>query len=377
MFLLSRIVFWETCTSPHKNALFNALCEIAPDIEIICSADRNYSVEREAQGWSFDSKNRFNVVVSPEQKAVDKLVSDKLDSTLHIFSGIRWVPTIVKGLKAVRRKKAKFAIMSEPRVNEGWRGTLRYMQSWLTEGWLRNNAEFILAIGKNGPAWFEGVGYPKDRIFPFAYFIEPPISGILENELNNPIERPIRIVYVGRLIKMKGIFDLVYAVSQLKFTAKLTIIGTGVEENALRLLCRNLKVDADFLGVIPNKKIGVLISQMDILVLASTSKDDGWGVVISEALMVGTAVIATPCVGASIILDNNLFGQCVPAESPKSLMTAIQDLKSSGAFSNVTRFRRQEGAIKKLSANAGANYLLSIIDYRLGNGERPPYFFGT
>lgn len=372
---LLRIVFWEPCTSPHKADFFSALAAVAPDIKVICCANSELSTERQAQGWTIKPTNAFRTIVAPSQAEIDVLVGEQPNTTLHFFSGIRWVPSIVAGLKAVKRNGARFAIMSEPRVHEGWKGVLRFMHSWLTEGWLRQHVEFVLAQGRNGPPWFRSVGYPADRIFAFAYFVDPPRRVALSDNTSLAADVPIQMGYVGRLVKMKGVFDLVAAATKLDPSAQLSMVGSGPEEQALKTVCAALQLDAKFIGVLPIQEIGVFMQKLDVLVLASSSSSDGWGVVVSEALMCGTAVIATPCVGASLMLGEPLFGMCVPAESPDAIADAVRKLHATSAFTAQARSTREALARSRLSAEAGARYLLEIIRWRFGQGLQPVPFY--
>ncbi|WP_047549757.1 glycosyltransferase [Methylotenera sp. G11] len=371
---IKRIVFWEPCISPHKEDFFSAIKNIKPDIEVICCANSNLSSERQSQGWRIKTSDKFQTILSPNQAQIDQLVTEYLDTTLHVFSGIRWVPSIIAGLKSVKRNRAKFAIMSEPRVREGWKGELRFLHSWLTEGWLRKNSQFVLAQGGNGPSWFKSVGYPENKIFPFAYFIDPPKQlDSLSHKLRDS-NLLIHVGYVGRLVKMKGVFDLINAVAKLGSVVQLSIVGSGSEEQALRTKCQELHLDANFLGVMPIQEVSSFMNKLDVLVLASTSKD-GWGVVVSEALMTGTAVIATPFVGASIVLSKSSFGKCVPAKSPDSIAQAIIELQSQDAYSEDMRIQRAILARQCLSAESGARYFLDIIEWRFLLAARPAPFY--
>lgn len=371
---LRRVVFWEPSTSPHKSDFISAFASAASNIEVICCANSGLSLDRQEQGWSIKSSNVFRTIVKPSKADTEQLVSDQIESTLHIFSGIRWVPNIVLGLKAVKLRGAKFAIMSEPRVREGWKGALRVLQSWVTEGWLRHNAEFILAQGRNGPPWFRTVGYPADRIFPFAYFVDIPKRLSLTAQKADVAVLPIQIGYVGRLVKTKGIFDLVVAVAELGSSAQLIIVGSGPDKQALKTACVGLRLDPVFLGVLPIQEVGDFMRKLDVLVLPSISKD-GWGVVVSEALMCGTAVIGTPCVGASVMLDDPLFGKCVPPKSPRSIADAVRELEATSAFNGAVRTKREAVARSRLSAENGARHLLEIIRWRLENRQRPNPFY--
>lgn len=373
---IRRIVFWDPCTSPHKADFFAALAAAAPDIEVICCADSELADDRKALGWSIKPSEAFRTVISPAANVLDQLVREKLDETLHIFSGIRWVPTIVSALKLVRCNGAKFAIWHEPRVREGWKGQLRFIHSWLTESWLRKHTAFVLAIGRNGPPWFRSVGYAEECVLPFAYFIDPPKHVDIHHDNADLAKRPTQIGYVGRLVKMKGVFDLVAAVARLGSTARLRIVGAGPDGHALKASCNALNLEADFLGVLPISEVGGFMKSLDVLVLASTTKD-GWGVVVSEALMCGTAVVATTCVGASSVLNDAIFGKCVPVESPDSIATAIRQLHSSGAFSAERRFQRATMARQCLSAQGGADHLLEIIQWRFSGKARPLPFYSA
>jgi glycosyltransferase involved in cell wall biosynthesis len=373
---ISRIVFWEPSTSPHKADFFAAFAAIAPNIEVICCANSELSEERKAQGWSIKPCKSYRTLVAPTFDEIDQLVREQVDSSLHIFSGIRWVPSIVAGLKSVRQSGAKFAIMSEPRVSEGWKGKLRFLHSWLTEGRLKAHAEFVLAQGRNGPPWFMSIGYSADRIFPFAYFVDPTNRDVDEVTPSFISSQPIQVGYVGRLVKMKGVFDLVAAVAKLGNAAHLSIVGAGAEEQALKAICTELKLDAKFLGVLPIHEVGKFMMRLDVLVLASTEKD-GWGVVVSEALMSGTAVVATSCVGASLVLDDPMFGKCMSANSPDSIVQAIRELHFSGAFTAERRCQRAALARQCLSAESGARHLLEILQWRFAEAARPAPFYLT
>jgi len=371
---ISRIVFWDPCTSPHKADFFESLARCSPDIDLICCAQNNLLEERKALGWTVKSSVCYRTIIAPSLIEINHLVDDEIYSTLHVFSGIRHVPIIIAGLKAVRKSGARFAIWHEPRVREGWKGDVRFVQSWLVEGWLRKHVEFVLAIGRNGPPWFISTGYPPDRVFPFAYFVDPPKLRVDHPSLAIAAIRPVQVGYVGRLVKMKGVFQLVAAAAQLGQSAHLSIVGSGPDEQALKVTSADLQLDVDFLGVLPIYEVGEFMRQLDVLVLASISNDDGWGVVVSEALMSGTAVVATSCVGASIVLDNPLLGKCVPAKSPLDIARAVTDLQLEGAYSSAKRIQRAAVARQCLSAEAGARHFLEIIQWRFAGAARPVSF---
>ena len=344
--------------------MFEALGQQCPRLQVICCADTDWP----APALISVLPAHVRTVVHPSVAEIDALIDEAPGATLHVFSGLRWVPTIVAALRGVRRRGASFAVMSEPRVREGLGGAARWAQSWLTEGWLRRRVAFVLAQGRHGVPWFRSVGYPAERIFPYAYFVEPlDVDGEPE-----PYRRgcPVRVGYVGRLVRAKGVFQLLYAVAALGPAARLSVVGSGADEVALRAIAPNV----DFRGSLPNAAAVAFMRDLDVLVLPSLSTDDGWGVVVSEALMQGTAVIASTAVGASLLLDEPLFGRHVRAGSGEALAHAIIDLRDAGEFSAPRRALRQQRARALLSAQAGARHLLEIVRWSQGAGPRPAAF---
>ncbi|WP_454726781.1 MULTISPECIES: glycosyltransferase [Cupriavidus] len=368
---VKRLVFWEPSVSPHKAALLAELARQNPMIEVVCCAQRDIAAERRALGWTVPPPDGYERLVRPGKEKIQSLIHGSLDSTFHVFSGIRWVPVIVEALAEVKRVRARYAVMSEPRDGGGWSGKLRLIHSLVSEGYHRRHAKFVLAIGRNGPSWFRSAMYRSERIFPYAYFVEPPKTPIVPAKA---VDR-VRIGYLGRFVKEKGIFDLIAAVHLLGTQAELILAGSGPEEIAMRKEASLKQIDMRFLGVLPITEVSVFFSMVDVVVLASTSKNDGWGVVVSEALLNGIPVIATSEVGASLVVEKKEFGRLVRKCRPGDIAAAIISLRDSGAFSSCSRLRRSEVAKKILSPEAGAKKLMEVIGWSVGDLPRPDPFY--
>lgn len=368
--MFERLVLWEPSLSPHKADLLAALAAQAPEIEIICCANNDLSPDRRSLGWAVPRENGYKNIISPSQDEIERIFSESSAETIHIFSGMRWVPNIVDGLRMAKKTGAHYAIMSEPRVAEGFSGKIRLLQSWLTEGYHRKNAAFILAIGSNGPSWFRMAGYPPAKIIPFAYFVSPP-----KVKPYHPSETgQLRIGYLGRIVRMKGVFELAEAVSKLGKNYSLSIAGHGEDEASLKKYLHDQNISHEFHGVLPRENIGEFFSQIDVLVLASNSKD-GWGVVISEALMSGVPVVASSMVGASMILNHAIFGRKINPGSSGYIISAISELQKNGILHPNQRQQRAVEACKYLSDRNGAASMLSAISWSSGKSERPSYFY--
>ena len=128
--------------------------------------------------------------------------------------------------------------------------------------------------------------------------------------------RPIKndelsLVFVGKLQKSKGIFELCKCVRELSsegYTVKLDVIGSGLDHKEIELLyVSDVFTDIIFHGWLDDREhIDQLISHADLAVFPSQENGpEGIPRVIEEALMIGVPVLITP---HTVFLENNLIG---------------------------------------------------------------------
>ncbi|MBS1808840.1 MAG: glycosyltransferase family 4 protein [Acidobacteria bacterium] len=136
-----------------------------------------------------------------------------------------------------------------------------------------------------------------------------------------------RIVAVGRLEHVKG-FDLLLKsfalVQQIFPTASLTIWGEGSQRRALEALRDELSLSAhvSFPGV--TKDVVQALTEADLFV--QTSRWEGFGNALCEAMSVGLPVISTCCSGPQEIIRDGVDGVLVPVENVDALADAILNL---------------------------------------------------
>jgi glycosyltransferase involved in cell wall biosynthesis len=116
-------------------------------------------------------------------------------------------------------------------------------------------------------------------------------------KLRPEIPRDLEFVYLGRLVSDKGVDTLLHALLQLKrwkVAPRLTIIGSGPEERALRHLTKNLGLDQQvtFTGVKQPEEIARLLNAHQVLVVPSRMPEP-FGIVVLEAIASGCIVVAS------------------------------------------------------------------------------------
>jgi len=135
------------------------------------------------------------------------------------------------------------------------------------------------------------------------------------------------ILAIGRLNRQKGFDNLIkaFAESALKNTVKLVILGEGKERKNLEKLITelNLKNQVLLFGKVDNPFIYMKYAKFFI----SSSRHEGFGNVLLEALACRTPIISTNCeTGTSEIIESEENGLLVPVEDEEALKLAMEKL---------------------------------------------------
>ncbi len=166
------------------------------------------------------------------------------------------------------------------------------------------------------------------------------------------------IISVGRLDYQKG-FDVLIKAYDLMIKNnpnvrhKLVILGKGKEENNLKKLVKDLNLENKIIFLGFQKNPYPYIKNSDFFVLSS--RFEGFGVVLVEALALGKAVISTNCLsGPAEILENGKYGILVPTEDIESLSYEMHKLIINNSlknkFEHLSIHRAEFYDIKKISS---------------------------
>jgi glycosyltransferase involved in cell wall biosynthesis len=119
------------------------------------------------------------------------------------------------------------------------------------------------------------------------------------------------ILFMGKLVNLKGVSNLIKAMAQVRDQhpeAKLLIAGTGPQDETLKRLVRNLRLDASvkFLGFIYGKSKIHLYKSASFFVLPSLW--ESLPIVILEAMASGIPIIASNVGGVPSIVNDGANG---------------------------------------------------------------------
>ena len=143
-----------------------------------------------------------------------------------------------------------------------------------------------------------------------------------------PGGKPARAIFVGRLVRWKGVDLLLRALQQTE-DVELDIVGHGPEAPYLKTLAKALAITdrVRFFGEFPDEDLPFRMAAADFLVLPSVSVNEMFGLVAIEAMAAGRPVITTDL--PSGVRDVNVAGETgfvVPLRDVDALAGAIQTL---------------------------------------------------
>lgn len=171
----------------------------------------------------------------------------------------------------------------------------------------RNNVHRILNV-------------PKEKIRVIAHGVDH-----IDITRNKKKKKVINLLFVGYLLELKGVQYIIEAIAELvnKFEVKvhLRIVGEGPYTKELKKLAEYLNVNQfikweGFVQPSQNEKLMEFYKNSDIFLLLSQSEN--YGIVVSEALSMGTPVIVTKRTALTEFLEERgCFGVDYPPDPKK------------------------------------------------------------
>lgn len=365
---MAEIWFWQQIISPHMAVLAAALARQGARVTYV--AQSAMSAERATQGWQPPALPGVDVRQVSTEADMQALVAQSPAHAMHVCEGIRANGLVSAAQAALARRGSGFWVTMETVEDAGARGLAkRALYRWLFWRW-RRQVKGVLSIGRRTPAWLVARGVPVGKIFPFTYFLTDAASAIVAPSVNEG--DAVRILFVGRLIDLKRVDLLISALAQVVETQRhftLQIIGAGPLEGALRAQAAQvLGQRVQWLGQLPMPEVRRRMAEADCLVLPS--RHDGWGAVVSEALMAGTpAICSDRCGAAEVVLASGAGGIFASGER-EALYALLAARIAQGRQTAAERAKVAQWA-QSLGAEAGAGYLLAIFSYDKTGGVRP------
>jgi glycosyltransferase involved in cell wall biosynthesis len=362
----TRIVFWQPIASPHQEAFLEEVGRQFPG-EVILGVERRLPPDRVAQGWREPRHDRVTVVDVSIPANHSRLASHATRDSLHVFSGFFSHPLVWSGFRRLAGSEARLAVYSEAPEQPLLTGWLKRLRGRVIARRWAGRFALVLAIGGVGCEFFERIGFPRERILPFGYFPDVPPLPTVDASREN--DSPVRLISAGQLIRRKGIDLLIEACAPLPDAGwRLDIYGDGPERSKLERRVGSLAL-ADrvaFRGAVSNAAVHEALAAADCAVLPS--RFDGWGMLVSESLAMGTPAICTDRCGAAMLAAVATWCDDPAAPRPlvvarpivASLAAAVRAAAAAGPVSNGRR-RAIHAGMEPLAPSAAAGRFLDAV----------------
>jgi len=173
--------------------------------------------------------------------------------------------------------------------------------------WILSSFDSVLTLSKRSKAQLVRSGIAEDRIQVYTYWIDQGLFRPLDKEgCKKRLGWADRFVvlFVGRLIKIKGINLLLEVAHKINPEISFAFVGDGplrtkIKEAALKN--RNIV----YIGEVDNPKLNLYYNAADLAVLPS-QYEEGFGRVILEALSCGIPVLGSNKGGIPEALDESV-----------------------------------------------------------------------
>lgn len=164
----------------------------------------------------------------------------------------------------------------------------------------------------------EGLRERAEKYYPSLQFRVIP-NGVDLSEFHPGPSRsasdPVRLLFVSRLVKRKGLQYLIPALARLKTGGRafhLTVIGDGPARDELTALVQShcLEAEVTMLGAVAHADLPAHYREADLFVLPSLN--EGMPNVVLEAMASGLPVLLTDVPGADELVEDAVNGFRVP-----------------------------------------------------------------
>jgi glycosyltransferase involved in cell wall biosynthesis len=215
---------------------------------------------------------------------------------------------------------------------------------------LLRQVDWVVVNGASGERYIRSLGFPPERIsqVPYATDVERFDASGRERFASGE-GSPLRLLYVGRLIELKGIERFIAALCRTLAERPdqeviLTLAGDGDRRVAIESIALPANLRLRLLGPMPYDELPAVYAEADVF--AFPSLGDTWGLVVNEAMASGVPVLGSVHAQAvaELVRDGHNGWQFDPL-SDASVDAALRSL-----FTTPPQRRRQMGECAREAA---------------------------
>lgn len=231
--------------------------------------------------------------------------------------------------------------------DHGWVGRFRER----LDAWLIRRCLGAVCHGPYLAQELRQIGMPEERVHVFDSGCADLVAAATETgqATGHAGESPRRILYVGRMVRDKGVFDLLEAYQALPDTAatvELVYVGDGQDRQELQQLVQSLGLQdrVRFQGQLSHAEVGIQIRQSWVVVTPTRSSfPEGRCMAAMEALALGVPLIAPDAGPFPFLVRDHVNGMLYRQDDTKHLSDCLNAMLAESGL----RERLAENAIEE------------------------------
>lgn len=238
-------------------------------------------------------------------------------------------------------------------------------------GMIYRQVDVIFSTGKKNREYFVSNGINENKVvwIPDVSETQNCEEINIREKYNIPNSSKL-ILYLGRMMKQKGVEVLIEAFSSLDSETKensyLLIAGDGENLENCKQLAERLKIkNIQFVGKVNPSIRGNYFKQCDVFVypvIYYRGRVDVWGLTLNEAIQYGKVIIATEAVGSSYeLIENGVNGFRIEAGNIEAMKNAL--VCSMSVPIKASAIQKDAELFKKFNyINMAKEYIDAIVD---------------
>ncbi|MGB8985908.1 MAG: glycosyltransferase family 4 protein [Candidatus Sulfotelmatobacter sp.] len=374
--MIPKLVIVTEIIAPYRIPVLNALAQRAEiRLEVIFLSENDPSL-REWKVYKDEIKFNYRVLPSWRQRLgrynllINRGVHAALSSIepnavlcggynyLASWSAARWA----------RSHRVPLLLWSESTAWDRRRGYP--LVEFMKARFLKLCSAFVVP-GRSSFEYLTALGIAPQRIFTAPNAVDTALfSNLAETARRKESQVRSRhlpsryFLYVGRLVKDKGVFELLEAYAQLEAEIRCNVglVFAGTGSDSRKLIERAAKISPgaiQFAGFVHREELPEVYAFADALIFPTHS--DPWGLVVNEAMACSLPVILTSVAGcASDLVQDGKNGFVIPPRDVARLARAMTRVAEDSAR-RAEMGRRSGERIEANSPDKWANGMLEAV----------------
>jgi glycosyltransferase involved in cell wall biosynthesis len=281
---------------------------------------------------------------------------------------------IEKGIYVARARSAGVPVLLAMRSGRFMEQCRRSRTFRLLAGRVLHRATAVLCQGESWQRFYgEEFGLPPERCPVIANWIDAPDLFALGRRRMPRRDHPVRVLYMGWLIREKGLFELLAAVRLLhadpavpRFT--LTVAGEGRAGAALREYAANngLAGVVEFVGLLSEEECARAYAEHDVFVLPSWA--EGLPNAMIEAMASGMACVVSRVGAVPDVADDDVHALLVPPRDADALRRSLRALLLDPALRERLGRAAHAMAVERFEIEAAMMRLGTVLNVLIAGG---------